>query len=74
MQQLAHARPELPGELDDRAGEPWEPLSAISDLAGAGGPSRAWAAALALSASGDDDDSASRGVQLLAAIRNAVGG
>jgi Protein of unknown function (DUF3631) len=52
MQQLADARPELPGELDDRAGEAWEPLFAISDLAGTVWPSRARAAALALSAGG----------------------
>ena len=71
-QALTDARPELPGELDDRAGEAWEALFAIADHAGGDWPDRARAAALALS--GDSEDNAtSRGVQLLVAIHQAMG-
>ena len=70
---LVVARPELPDELSDRAGEAWEPLLAIADLAGGTWPARGREAALHLSASMEADDAASRGVQLLAAIRVAVG-
>ena len=71
-QALTDARPELPGELDDRAGEAWEALFAIADHAGVDWPDRARAAALALSGGGEDD-ATSRGVQLLAAIHRAMG-
>ena len=39
LEALAVARPDSPGELDDRAAEGWEPLLAIADLAGGAWPS-----------------------------------
>ena len=39
----------MPAELNDRAADAWEPVVAIADLAGGDWPSRARAAALALS-------------------------
>ena len=70
-QALQDARPELPGALDDRAGEAWEALFAIADHAGGDWAARARTAALALG--GDsEDDATSRGVQLLAAIHRAM--
>ena len=45
---LAAARPALPDELDDRAGEIWEPLLAITDAAGGSWPRTARAAAIEL--------------------------
>jgi Protein of unknown function (DUF3631) len=53
---LAGAEPDLPSELSDRQQDCWEPILAISDLAGEGWPERARAAAVELHrASGDED-------------------
>ena len=49
---LHAAEPTMPHNLNDRAADAWEPLVAIADLTGGEWPSRAKAAALALS--GDD--------------------
>jgi hypothetical protein len=65
---LLEADPELPGGLNDRAGEAWEPLFAIADLAGGEWPARARAAAVALI--DDDADEPGHGARLLAALRN----
>ena len=46
----------LPDELDDRAQDVWEPLLAIADLAGGDWPTRARAAAIALSTSEERED------------------
>jgi hypothetical protein len=46
--EIASARPALPGDLNDRAGDVWEPLLAIADLAGGDWPSRAREAAVGL--------------------------
>jgi hypothetical protein len=64
---LALARPELPDELDDRAQDVWEPLLAIADLAGGEWPTRARAAAIALS-TGESREDESLGARLLADI------
>ena len=65
---LRNADPDVPPELDDRAADNWRPLLAIAGLAGWVFPSKARAAALALSGAEDDDDSAPA-IQLLADIR-----
>lgn len=72
IDRLRDAIPELPEELGDRAGDAWEPLFAIADLAGGYWPARARSAAVNLSAAREGDEG-SRGTQLLAAIRRAIG-
>lgn len=47
---IAQARPGLPRGLNDRAGDIWEPLLALADLAGGGWPEWARTAALELTA------------------------
>src|ERR1700681_358761 len=69
---LRKALPELPEELSDRAGDGWEPLFAIADLAGGDWPARARAAAITLSAASDADE-VGWGTQLLVATRQAMG-
>ena len=69
---LLEADPDLPVELDDRAAEAWEPLLAIADLAAGEWPSRARAAAIALSGE-EDRDEVTTGTMLLRAIRDAFG-
>jgi hypothetical protein len=72
VERLEFVATEIPGSLRDRAGDVWEPLLAIADMAGGEWPTRARAAAVALSgetAAGDD----SIGVRLLAETRAAFG-
>jgi hypothetical protein len=64
IEELRDARPDLPDAIDDRAQDSWEALLAIADLAGAQWPSRAVAAALALS-SGEEREDDSLAAQLL---------
>jgi len=66
---LREARPDMPGALDDRAADSWEPLLAIADLAGSDWPRRARRAAVLLSAGINREDE-SLGVRLLADIRS----
>lgn len=61
---LRDARPDLPGELNDRLAEGWEPLLALADLAGGVWPGRARAAAVALAADADVEET-SVGVRVL---------
>jgi len=65
--ELAAASPHVPAELDDRAGDCWFALLAIADVAGGTWPSRARAAAVALSAGRDAVDSF--GLMLLEDLR-----
>jgi hypothetical protein len=65
---LADARPKIPGALDDRAEEAWEPLLAIAELSGVGLAERARIAAVELSGDRAEDDE-SIGVRLLRDIR-----
>jgi len=65
---LEVARPDMPGELSDRAQDTWEPLMAIADLAGGVWPERAREAAVALS-SREATDSDSLPVRLLSDIK-----
>jgi hypothetical protein len=65
---LEDARPELPGELDDRAQDSAEPLLAIADLAGGDWPDRARRAVVELH-SGREIDDESSGVRLLSDIQ-----
>lgn len=68
LDELHHAWPELPDELDDRAQDIWEPLFALADLAGGDWPERARTAALVLSGNGEREDD-SLGARMLADIR-----
>jgi hypothetical protein len=69
LEALTGAQPELPGELDDRAADGWEPLLAIADLAGGPWPGRARRAALELLAGASREDE-SPGIRLLADLRS----
>jgi putative DNA primase/helicase len=70
LEALRTARPALPGTLNDRAQDNWEPLLAIADLAGGDWPKAARDAALKLS--GDAESEASSfTTQLLADIKVA---
>jgi hypothetical protein len=70
IDRLAHARPDIPQQLGDRAADGWEPLLAIADAAGDDWPARAQAAAVALSGERMDDlDDEPLSVLLLADIR-----
>jgi hypothetical protein len=68
---LREARPAIPGELDGRAADIWEPLLAVADLAGPGWAVAAWQAALALSTGQAREDESLR-VRLLADIKSAL--
>ena len=70
---LADARPVLPEELSDRAADVWEPLFAVSDMAGGEWPRRSRQAAGVLS-SHADDDGLSWGAQLLRDIALVLDG
>ena len=52
---VAQARPSLPPDLNDRAGDIWEPLLALADLAGGAWPQSARQAAVALSAGAQEN-------------------
>jgi hypothetical protein len=64
-ERLAEAEPEVPGSLDDRAAEIWEPLLAVADLARGDWPDRARRAAQLLSGAGRAPANDSEGVRLL---------
>ena len=70
--ELREAEPDVPADLNDRAGEAWESLLAIADHAGIEWGTRAREAAIELSAG--EEDEASRGTRLLADIRTAFNG
>lgn len=70
---LAQARPMLPEQLSDRAADVWEPLFAISDMAGGEWPRQSRQAALVL-AGHDVDDGLSLGAQLLRDIALVLDG
>ena len=67
-EKIRAARPSMPDGLHDRAEDNWEPLLAITDLAGGKWPDLARKAAKALSGAGDAENDTLR-VQLLADIR-----
>jgi hypothetical protein len=73
VEELRAARPDLPEELGDRAGDCWEPLLAIADLAAGHWPDAARSAAVTLSGRSEQSESDSIGVQLLADVRHAFG-
>src|SRR6266850_1744373 len=52
--EIASARPEIPESLNDRAGDIWEPLFALADLAGGEWPKKARQAAVALNTSAQE--------------------
>jgi hypothetical protein len=64
--------PELPGGLNDRAEDAWEPLIMVADLAGGEWPGMARAACSALAA-GAEDDTQTTGTRLLADLRAVFG-
>ena len=51
---IASARPEIPSSLNDRAGDIWEPLLALADLAGGSWPEKARQAAVGLAATAQE--------------------
>jgi len=55
-EKLRSARPEIPNELDDRAGDKWTPLLAIADVAGGHWPATARIVAVAISCGGEAHD------------------
>jgi putative DNA primase/helicase len=68
LEQLREARPEIPEALNDRAGDNWEPLLAIADLAGPDWARAARVTAVALSA--DPTDEGDNKVLLLSDMRD----
>jgi hypothetical protein len=56
-EEIARARPAIPAGLNDRAGDIWEPLLALADLAGGPWPEKARRAAEGLSARALESDS-----------------
>lgn len=64
---VRRARPDLPGSLNDRAQDNWEPLLAIADIAGGEWATRGRKAALKLS--GTESLTMSTGTELLADIQ-----
>lgn len=69
-QQLHDVDPQMPPELSDRAADNWSPLFAVAQCAGGDWPDRARAAAVVMSASADEPQSASN--SLLADIREVL--
>jgi len=69
---IRRGRPSIPEELHDRAGDNWEPLLAIADVAGGDWPTKARQAASVLSGTTPDGDSAK--VELLRDIQALFGG
>jgi hypothetical protein len=70
--ELQHATPPMP--LEDRAADTWEPLIAIADLAGGDWPTRARAAAVAMTAAeAQREENTSASVRLLADLREVFG-
>jgi hypothetical protein len=60
--------------LEDRAADTWEPLIAVADLAQGDWPTRARAAAVAMtSAEAQQEEDTSAGVRLLADLREVFG-
>jgi Protein of unknown function (DUF3631) len=70
---LEGAEPQPLEQLSDRAAECWEPLLAIADLAGDDWSQRARDAAVKLSPANTSEGTPSRGVQVLGAMRDAIG-
>jgi hypothetical protein len=66
-------RPARVEGLDDRLQEAWDPLLAISDLAHAGWPEKARAAATALAKGAEDASDAAHGHLLIEALRSIFG-
>ena len=64
--------PEIPDGIEDRNADIWEPLFTIADFAGGEWPDRARAAAIYLTGAAADDV-LTKGVELLAHIREAFG-
>jgi hypothetical protein len=52
---IGGARPEIPASLNDRAGDIWEPLLALADLAGGAWPEKARQAAAGLTGSAQEN-------------------
>jgi hypothetical protein len=52
---IANARPQVPPNMNDRAGDIWEPLLALADLAGGPWPELARQAAVALTANAHEN-------------------
>ena len=70
---LSDSWPEMPGEVQDRSADVWEPLVAVADQAGGDWPARARVAAVALVAANQEGQRESLGVRLLADLRTVFG-
>jgi hypothetical protein len=64
--------PDMPGEVQDRDADVWEPLIAVADAVGGSWPERARAAAVALVAESKEVE-ISLGIRLLADLRTVFG-
>jgi hypothetical protein len=69
--ELEHATPTMP--VEDRAGDTWEPLVAVADLAGGRWPGRARDACRAMTAEAASDAEGSFGERLLADLKAVFG-
>jgi 5S rRNA maturation endonuclease (ribonuclease M5) len=72
LAELEAAMPAMP--VEDRAADVWEPLVAVSDLAGGGWPELARAACRALASDAAEADDGSLGERLLRDLRVVFGG
>ena len=70
MERLSSARPQIPGELDDRAADVCEPLLAIADCAGGSWPERARAAVVELMKERGASNTQGSAFRLLAAVHD----
>jgi len=73
VEALRDAEPETPDSLNDRAGDAWESLLAIADLAGGDWPGRARRAAVSL-AGGEDTGEQAHGSRILGVLREVLAG
>jgi putative DNA primase/helicase len=71
MAAFARARPDLPGALNDRAQDNWEPLFSVARIAGGNWPQKALTSAQSLN--GTEADEQDHGTMLLADIRDIFG-
>ena len=71
---LAKARPEIPGDLDDRAADSWEPLLAVADAVGGRWPELARRLAITYSTERAEDERESYALVLVSDILSMLDG
>ena len=72
IEALKYSEPSMPSELNDRAGDNWRPLFAISDLLGENIKARSRVVAVELSKPQDTEENSSVGVKLLSNIHDML--